>query len=119
MSWYKRGLIYLDAKDYNRAAVNFSHAGQYKPDMAEAFYNLGLCYYHKQQFDRAIEAFSSAIAADSTHSKAFYNRSLTYALHQKKYFLAWKDLLQAKAKGYNVDSTYYHALAGHFKTQSH
>jgi len=114
-AFLRRGLQYLKMNDYSLAVKDFTDASALEPELAEAHYNKGLSYYRLTQYDDAIRAFSEAIREDSTHRKAYYNRSLTYAYHKKQYVNAWNDLQQAKSQGYQIDKTYYDALAEYFQ----
>jgi putative PEP-CTERM system TPR-repeat lipoprotein len=64
------GQKFLEAKDFNRAILEFRNAVHANPKNAEAHYQLGLAYLESGAFQSSIEELQQTLATDPKHSGA-------------------------------------------------
>jgi superkiller protein 3 len=72
------GQIYLDRKEYNRAAAQFDKLTTLDPYTEENFYQLGYCQQLLGQLPKAIASYKQALALDDKDAKAATNLGVVY-----------------------------------------
>ena len=77
--YYKRGLIYYEKGDYERASADFNNAIKLKPDYAAAYNERGTVFMSKGKYDRAITDFDQTIKLEPKNSKGYNNRGTAYS----------------------------------------
>jgi spermidine synthase len=70
----QQGLVYLENRVYDKAAILFNKALDLKPKSAIGRYNLGVVYYGQGRLDRAQTQLNSAIAERDDHAPSFHMR---------------------------------------------
>ena len=78
ITFYNRGIAYLDRLAHDRAIQDFDQAIRLNPSLGFAFNNRGLAYSRKGNDDRAIQDFDQAIRLDPSNVIAFDNRGSAY-----------------------------------------
>ncbi len=79
---YNLGVMFVNQKDFARAAQEFQQVVELEPDDADAYYNLGLIYAeHLPDRERAIKFFQRYLSVDPA------GRDATYA---KQYIATWR-----------------------------
>jgi tetratricopeptide (TPR) repeat protein len=84
-SYSKRGTVYYNLGQYQRAIEDYSEAIRLKPDYSLAYYNRG-CIYVKNpdQYEQAIKDFNKAIKLKPDYTEAYNNLSGIYLIQGKK-----------------------------------
>ncbi|MBI5159277.1 tetratricopeptide repeat protein [Candidatus Micrarchaeota archaeon] len=77
-TYYRRGNVFLEKNDFDKAIEYYNTALVLNPGFAEAYYNRGLCYYQMREFDVAIKEFGKAIEFSPLDSKIYVNRGIAY-----------------------------------------
>lgn len=77
-TYYKVGMFYLGAKNYNGAIEAFTKCVQLDPSDAEGFYNLGYVHLELNLLTEARAYFTSSIRAREINYRAFYGRAFTW-----------------------------------------
>ena len=98
----RRGLIWVEQRDFDRAIADYSQAIRIDPRYAGAFYNRGAAWLHKRELDRAIADYGEAIQLSPQYSDAYMQRG--HAQRQKRdYDKAIADYDQAvRLNGKNI-----------------
>jgi len=89
-----RGVVYLQTRNYERAASEFSVAEQLDSGRPAGALGLAEVSFHQKQFAEAIKHYSSCIRLDPRLAQAFRNRGLCY-YHQQNFSGAEHDLRKA------------------------
>jgi tetratricopeptide (TPR) repeat protein len=79
---FKRGNVFLEKKDYNKAIRDYSEAIRLDRNLAWAYNNRGRAYQEKKKYDKAINDYDEAIRLVQNFALAYSNRGSTY--HDKK-----------------------------------
>ena len=64
------GRVLFNRERYAEAAIEFSFAQKYSPNVSTYALNIGIAEYYMQRFDRAYECFKLAIDLDPNNSQA-------------------------------------------------
>ncbi|MEM9986048.1 MAG: tetratricopeptide repeat protein, partial [Bacteroidota bacterium] len=130
--WQKRGVLYNDLGEYERAVVDFTESLAVNPKTNKkkkpesyaylfyAYFSRGISYIQQESFEEAIEDFSSAITVaeemkgyDSTVqaslAAAFLERGYSYAVEQN-FTPAKSDLKRVLALSDSLDCEVYPLL---------
>jgi cytochrome c-type biogenesis protein CcmH/NrfG len=76
-----QGIMYREAKQFERAAKNFEKANQVDPRHLQSLFNLGVVYANDlKQTDKAVAAWSRVIQLDPTSSQAIQARTALQGL---------------------------------------
>ena len=76
-AYYKRGLVYLDLKQYDKAIEDFNQAIKLgSSHAAEAYYNRGVAYLHRERYDKAIHAETYYNCGVEHFNKEQYNEAI-------------------------------------------
>jgi tetratricopeptide (TPR) repeat protein len=76
--FYKRGKVWLDKEDYDKAIEEFEQAIQLDPGNALAYVGRGEACLGKEAYDKAITAFDNAIRFDPNNAAYYCNRGLAW-----------------------------------------
>ena len=87
----KRGQVYQQQKDYDRAIADFTQAINYNRDV---YYLRGLAYSNKNDYSHAVAEFTEAIKRNPKHAWAYYERGLAYC-NMFKYEIAIDNFVMA------------------------
>jgi tetratricopeptide (TPR) repeat protein len=77
-AYSKRGNIYFDRGDYDRALGDYNAAIRLKPDYANAYNNRGNVYNRQGEYAPAIADYDRAIQLDPGLVEAYFNRGFAY-----------------------------------------
>ncbi|MDA9151477.1 tetratricopeptide repeat protein [Schleiferiaceae bacterium] len=77
-TYYKVGMFYLGASNFNGAIEAFTKCVQLDPTDAEAFYNLGYIHLELNLLSEARKYFTASIQAREINYRAFYGRAFTW-----------------------------------------
>ncbi len=78
-TYINRGILYLRARNFDKAFEDFESALKIIPDMPEAFVNRGNVYFHRGEFQAALSDYTAAIDGNTKQLyAAYYNRGLVY-----------------------------------------
>ena len=84
------GIIYLNLKKYDSAAVHFSKSLQLQPINTIAAYNLAWVQYAMKQYNEAIPMFKKVIAMDPSYQMAYLNLAkCCLEAHQTDTAIVW------------------------------
>ncbi len=75
-SHMSRGKIYLNARDFRKAAIEFKVASQNMPRDAEPVYQLAMTYLKGSAPQQALEALNKAVALNPRHADAQFQLAL-------------------------------------------
>jgi tetratricopeptide (TPR) repeat protein len=89
-----RGVVFLQTRNYQRAAAEFSMAEQLDSKRPAGALGLAEVSFHQKQFAEAIEHYSTCIQLDPRLAQAFRNRGLCH-YHQNDYDQSADDLRRA------------------------
>jgi tetratricopeptide (TPR) repeat protein len=78
IAYDRRGIIYFDRRDYDRALADFDEAAKLDPTNVDPLNGRGRTYLAKGQFDRAIAEFDLALALNPGFAIGFNNRGIAY-----------------------------------------
>ncbi|MDX1705066.1 lipoprotein NlpI [Pseudidiomarina sp.] len=102
---YRRGALYDGLGMTALARIDFNHALEYQPRLADAYNYLGIHFTQAAQFDYAFEAYEATLELDPDHPYAHLNRGVA-AYYDSRFDLAVDDLLyyfeQSPADPYRV-----------------
>jgi tetratricopeptide (TPR) repeat protein len=75
-AYYRRGSLYEDLRDRDRAIADYSSAIAADPSDSTYYYQRGCLYEDLGDFDRAMADYSSAIAIDPSDSTYYFARAV-------------------------------------------
>ncbi len=102
----RRGLAYLEKRQYNKAISDFDKALKMNPGAAYAYHNRGRAYGEQCQYDLAISDYTKALEINPRYGDAYFNRGLAY--HAKgQYDQAISDYTKALEINPGDAGTYY------------
>lgn len=78
LSYYNRGSLYSNRKEYKKALDDFNLAIELNPSYASAYNNRGLVYFNMKQYKEAIDDYTCALEINESAIE-FYNRGDVYA----------------------------------------
>jgi tetratricopeptide (TPR) repeat protein len=81
-AYIRRGDIWLDKKEYDRALRDFNEAIRLDPKNAAAYICRGTSWFYKKKLDKALADYNEAIRLDPKHAVAYFDRSIVW--FQKK-----------------------------------
>ncbi|MDA3838007.1 MAG: tetratricopeptide repeat protein [Candidatus Delongbacteria bacterium] len=109
-AYSKRGEIYMNMDDYNKASKEMEKAIALEPNYADAYNSLGILYTKLKQYDNALNFFQKAISIDENYYRPYYLRARLYR-KSTKYDKALADYSKAiKLNPKNPDSYYNRGL---------
>jgi tetratricopeptide (TPR) repeat protein len=73
----KRGIVYCEKGEYDKAFADCTEAIRLKPDFAEAYNNRGKAYFYTDDYDKAIADYTEALRLDPDDAE--YKRALAQA----------------------------------------
>lgn len=88
---YRRGALYDGLGMSALARIDFNHALEYQPRLADAYNYLGIHFTQAGQFDYAFEAYEATLELDPDHPYAYLNRGVA-AYYDSRFDLAIDDL---------------------------
>jgi tetratricopeptide (TPR) repeat protein len=94
--FHDRGFAYLNKRDFDRGAADFSMVIKLTPQNASAYDDRAAAYKLKGDLDHALADYEQAIALDPNYAVAYNNRG-TVHLARKEFDLAIADFNQAIA----------------------
>lgn len=89
-----RGAVYLEGRDFKRAADEFTLAEEIDPQRPASALGLAEVHFYRKQFNKAIRHYSQCLQLDDRLAQAYCNRGLSY-YYQKNYKKAFLDLMRA------------------------
>ncbi len=92
--YHYRGLIYLQSKQYDLAAGDFSSIIKLKQGGATTYLARAICYRSLEQYPLALDDFQKAIELTPTSPSPYNSRGLLYT-RQKQYLPAIADFTKA------------------------
>jgi tetratricopeptide (TPR) repeat protein len=99
ISYYNRGICYLQLGSEDAALQDFKCVVERKRDYSDAYVKIGWIQFRKGRYDEALEATNSVLKLKPNDAEAYYNRALIYA--KKKWTSeALRDAKQACDMGY-------------------
>lgn len=118
--YFRRGLIYLDKKQYQKTVDDYNIALSLNPNDGQSYVNRGHAYDKLGKPEKAIEDYTSAIRVNPKLFQAYYNRGYCY-VNAAKYQKAVEDLSLAIkinpswVNAYNNRAISYYQLAQYEK----
>jgi len=89
--WSKKGLEYMDNREYKGAIWSLSKAIEINPDLGEAWFRLGVVYFQREEFEKALVC----------HLKVWYiNPELRGIEHD--IITCYDKLVEIKSKDFNT-----------------
>ena len=89
-----RGVVFLQTRNYDRAAAEFTKAEELDGSRPAGSLGLAEVCFHQKQFSEAVEHYSACIRLDPRLAQAFRNRGLCH-YHQAAFDLSAHDLRRA------------------------
>jgi len=80
-AYYKRGDVYDEIGEYEKAIADYSKAIELDPNHALAYYSRGCAYAEKGEYEKAIADYNKVIELNPSDAYAYYSRGLAY--HEK------------------------------------
>lgn len=78
VTFYNRGNLYLNRREFERAIEDFSRAIRLKPKYERALFQRANAYYDHGEYDRAIEDYSRTIRLSPDLAQAYFHRGRAY-----------------------------------------
>ena len=78
LSFYNRGMFYLDQQDWNGALEDFTMCTKLDPADIESFFNLGYIHLQLQLPREAIGYFNQALSIQPINHRALYGRGYSF-----------------------------------------
>ena len=99
ISYYNRGICYLQLGNEDAALQDFKSVVERKRDYLDAYDKISWIQFRKSRYDEALEATNTVLKLKPNDAEAFYNRAMIYA---KKNWTseALRDAKQACDMGY-------------------
>jgi tetratricopeptide (TPR) repeat protein/predicted Ser/Thr protein kinase len=82
-AYYRLGLIYAKATDYEKAVKSYTQALALSPELPLVYFGRALAREKLQDMENAIRDYSEAIRLDDKMARAYKNRGFLYAAQQK------------------------------------
>jgi Tfp pilus assembly protein PilF len=74
----KKGRVYLNSGNLDKAEVEFQKASAEDPENAEAYFGLGYVLFRRDRLDEAIEEYKKGMAIDPNDPDSHYYLGLIY-----------------------------------------
>lgn len=104
ISYYNRGIVYYEMKDFDKAVSDFMEALKIYPDSIDYLKNAGLTYLILRKYDESIKCFEKIISLEPDSSLGYFLRGNAY-LERKVYSAAIRDYNHILLKDqYHVDA---------------
>jgi Tfp pilus assembly protein PilF len=92
--YFNRGIFFQQARDWQKALVNYSKAEELDPNNPDTYNNKGVVLKEMGKFDKALDEFLRAVFLDAGYAKAYNNIGVVYYM-QKNYPEAIRHYLKA------------------------
>jgi len=92
--YFNRGIFFQQARDWQKALVNYSKSEELDPNNPDTYNNKGVVLKEMGKFDKALDEFLRAIFLDAGYAKAYNNIGVVYYM-QKNYPEAIRHYLKA------------------------
>ncbi|MEE1314366.1 MAG: tetratricopeptide repeat protein [Faecalimonas sp.] len=93
------GTAYLEAKDYEQAAVCFQKDIAEEKHLAEAYRGLGIAQYELGEYEAALEAFEMARASGAEETATFYSLMAACQMQMEAYEAAMESYAKVLEQG--------------------
>lgn len=101
-----KGDSLVQIKEFDKAIQFYTHALQFKIEIANTLYKRGIAYFRNSDNENAILDFTDLIKLSNKNGGAYFFRALS-KFNLEKTESACDDLLQAKQLGYQMDFQNY------------
>jgi len=92
--YFNRGIFFQQARDWQKALVNYSKSEELDPNNPDTYNNKGVILKEMGKFDQALDEFLRAVYLDAGYAKAFNNIGVVYFM-KKNYREAIRHYLKA------------------------
>jgi tetratricopeptide (TPR) repeat protein len=106
ITYYNRGITYVDQNDYNRAIEDYTQAINNYSNFIEAYFERGLAYINIKNYNAAITDYNRTIEIDHRWAEAYFNRGLAF-INIKDYNAAISDFSQVIGISQNWAEAYH------------
>jgi len=103
-NWFKRGLFFLESRQYDDAIKAFSASIEVLPHDFESYCHRGTAWLYKGEYERSVADFTKALDINPKYANAYCNRGTAWF-----YKGAYDQAIADFTKALNLNPYYYEA----------